>query len=88
VKRKFACGARGEARIEIMKDACVRKFSLERLAPDGAGLYDRGEAGGAEIANNAQVIAAERAGAYDDVIDRLGHTQWPALPSTAWRQRV
>ena len=88
VNFETASRARGETGIEIVKDARGWELHLKRLSAGRVAFHKSGEAGVAEIANDAKMIAAENAGADDDVIDRLGHTQRPALPSTTWRQRV
>ena len=96
-------GAGGEAGVQIAEDADAGKLRFQCVGTRGIVFDDGREAHwsarcGAQFADDAEMIAAEGAGADDGEADgrqiRARHSgtatfnQRPLLPSTTWRQRV
>jgi hypothetical protein len=78
VEFDLAGGARGEACIDVVEDAGLRKGGLQRLRADGIAFDDSRETDRicgacAQFANDAEMIAAEGTGADDRDADGMRH---------------
>jgi hypothetical protein len=74
VKRKLACGAGGEAGIQIAEGADARELRFQCVGAGGIAFNNGGEAHrsarcGAQLVKDAEMIAAEGAGADDGEAD-------------------